>query len=89
MRYDHYGHEPNLVYFEASSMKELQEDIRSWQYSRDGKWLSSLSIEKDDDKFYCIGVLGPLKVEVVSGTYGHSACESSRDTGYLNVRVVN
>ena len=37
-------------------MKQLQEDIESWQYSRDGEWLSSLSIEKDDDKFYCIGV---------------------------------
>ena len=81
---------PNLVYFEANSMEQLQKDIRSWQYSMDGEWLSSLSIEKDDDKFYCIGVLGPLKVEVVHGNDGYSVVESSSgSTSYLNVRIVN
>ena len=49
-------HKYNLEYFEASSMKELFDLMKTWQNENE-KRLLSFSIEKDGDKFCCIALL--------------------------------
>ena len=56
----------NLLYFEASSMKELFNMMESWQHEH-SKRLLSTNIEKDNDKFCCIALSNPTEVVIVHG----------------------
>ena len=50
----------DLLYFEAPSMRQLYEIMRSWQEDYE-KRLLSLSIEKDGNKFCCIALSSPVE----------------------------
>ena len=54
----------NLLYFEGSSMKELYQNMEDWQ-NENQKRLLSLSIEKEDDIYCCIGLSNPTEVTIV------------------------
>jgi hypothetical protein len=54
----------NLLYFEGSSMKELYENMEKWQHENQ-KRLLSLSIEREDNIYCCIGLSNPTEVTIV------------------------
>ena len=54
----------NLLYFEGSSMKELYQNMEDWQ-NENQKRLLSLSIEKENDIYCCIGLSNPTEVYIV------------------------
>jgi len=75
----------NLLYFEASSMKELHKVIEDWQ-NENQKRLLSLAIEKDADMYCCLGLSNPTEVTIVdsfgNGCHGHKG-------GYpLNIKII-
>ena len=55
----------NLQFFEASSMRELFDSMQAWQKANNLRLLS-VSIQRDDDKFYCIALTNPSEVVIVS-----------------------
>lgn len=56
----------NVFYLEAPTMKILYDQIKKWQdvYK---KRLLSINIQKDDDKFCCIGMTNPTEVIICDG----------------------
>ena len=54
----------NLCYFEADSMRELFDDMQTWQVENQ-KRLLSLSIDNDAGKFCCICLTNPSEVVIV------------------------
>jgi len=67
----------NLLYFEASSMKELHKVIEDWQ-NENQKRLLSFAVEKDGDMYCCLGLSNPTEVTIV-GPRGDS-CNWTSDT---------
>ena len=55
----------NLLYFEASTMKELHKTIEEWQ-NENQKRLLSFAVEKDGDMYCCLGLSNPTEVMVVN-----------------------
>jgi hypothetical protein len=55
----------NLQFFEASSMRELYDCMRSWQEANQ-KRLLSISIQADAGKFCCIALTNPTEVVITS-----------------------
>lgn len=53
----------NLVYFEASSIRQLYEAMNSWQHES-RKRLLSLNIQQDKDLFCCIALTNPTEVVI-------------------------
>jgi len=60
----------NLLYFEASSMKELHKVIEEWQ-NKNLKRLLSFSVEKDGDMYCCLGLSNPTEVTIVDQNGDH------------------
>ena len=60
----------NLLYFEASSMKELYECMKSWQ-DKNHQFFFDLDIQKEGDKFCCIASIDPddLRPEITKTKY--------------------
>jgi hypothetical protein len=54
----------NLLYFEASSMRELHEIMSHWQISN-RKRLHSTSVQRDGSMFCCIALTNPTEVTIV------------------------
>ena len=69
----------NLLYFEASTMRELHKVIEEWQ-NENQKRLLSFSVEKDGDMYCCLGLSNPTEVTIVTPE-GYSCHE------YTSVRV--
>lgn len=63
----------NLVYFEASSMRELFDVMQKWQIENQKRFLST-SLEMDGSKLCCIALTNPQLVEVTNS--------------YLRVKVI-
>lgn len=57
----------NLLFFEASSMKELFGAIQAWQHDNKKRFLS-LTTERDGARFCCIAVTNPTEVIIVDGS---------------------
>ena len=55
----------NIQFFEAHSMRELYECMRSWQETH-GKRFLTASIQSDGDKFCCIALTNPSEVVITS-----------------------
>jgi hypothetical protein len=70
----------NLLYFDASSMKELHKVIEEWQNEKQ-KRLLSFAVEKDGDLYCCLGLSNPTEVTIVN-EYG-SSCHG--DGGFIKV----
>lgn len=73
----------NLLYFEAPSMAQLFDVMRSWQIENQKRFLS-VSVERDGDKFCCISLTNPTEV-YIAGNYGGKAEVSN---GALKVTIV-
>lgn len=69
----------NLQYFEASSMAELFSLMQGWQIEHQ-KRLLSVSVEKDGDKFCCIGLTNPTEVTIVDGSGAYVSNHALRVT---------
>ena len=76
----------NLLYFEASTMRELHKVIEKWQ-KENKKRLLSFSVEKDGDMYCCLGLSNPTEVVLVN-TKGYPCYEGYYSEPYLRVRGV-
>ena len=56
----------NLLYFEASSMRNLFDLMQAWQ-KENNKRLLSICVEKDGGKFCCIALTNPTEVIIKDG----------------------
>lgn len=56
----------NLLYFESASMRELYNDMETWQ-NENRKRLLSVSIEQDGDNYCCIALTNPTEVIIRNG----------------------
>ena len=68
----------NLQYFEAPSMRELFDQMETWQYEQ-GKRLLSLNVAKDADEFCCIALTNPTEVIIMDGSNSGGAEVTSRN----------
>ncbi len=60
----------NLVYFEATSMRDLYADMDAWQ-SQHRKRLLSVNVQRDGERFSCIALTNPTEVVIMDGSaYG-------------------
>jgi len=57
----------NLIFFEASSMRQLYDDMRTWQES-ERKRLLSISIQQETGMFCCIALTNPTEVVITNQT---------------------
>jgi hypothetical protein len=73
----------NILYFEASSMKELFEVMQVWQ-NENKKRLLSLSVEKEGSKLCCIALTNPMYVII---TDGGGSGEADVSSSALKVRL--
>ena len=55
----------NLLFFDASSMRELYDQMRDWQ-DANHKRLLSIGIQKDSDMFCYIALTNPSEVVITS-----------------------
>ncbi len=55
----------NLQFFEAASMRELYDTLRTWQEQNQKRFLS-LSIQSDGGRFCCIALTNPSEVVITS-----------------------
>lgn len=62
----------NVQYFEGSSMRGLYKEINNWQVKNKKRFLS-LGIERDKDRFCCIGLTNPTEVTIVCGSGPYEA----------------
>ena len=53
----------NLLFFEASSMRELYDCMRNWQDANHKRMLS-VSVQEDGGKFCCIALTNPTEVVI-------------------------
>jgi hypothetical protein len=74
----------NLLYFEAPSMAQLFSLMQSWQVENE-KRLHSVSVERDGDKFCCIGLTNPTEVIIRDGA-GSGGVDVTSNA--LRVRIV-
>ena len=59
----------NVLYFEATSVRELYEDMQKWQEA-ENKRLLSVSIQQDRGKWCCIALSNPMEVTIAGvGTH--------------------
>lgn len=60
----------NLLYFEASSMKELYECMQNWQ-DKNRQFFLTVNIQQEDAKFCCIASINPedLRQEIKKTKY--------------------
>ena len=56
----------NLLFFEATTMRELFADMDEWQ-ATNRKRLQSVSVQPDGDSFACIALSNPTEVIIVDG----------------------
>jgi len=62
----------NLQYFAAPSMRELYDQMQSWQVAKEKRFLST-SIHQDGGKFCCIALTNPTEVNIAGvGTFGRA-----------------
>jgi hypothetical protein len=62
----------NLQFFEAASMRELYDTLRTWQEQNQKRFLS-LCIQSDRDKFCCIALTNPTEVVITDEDGGRHA----------------
>jgi hypothetical protein len=55
----------NLLYFEASSMRELYGSMEEWQHANNRRLLS-ISVQKDGESYCCIALTNPTEVVITS-----------------------
>ena len=65
-------HKRNLVYFEAGSMRELYDQMDTWQIDNQKRLLST-SVERDGAVVCCIALTNAMEVVIVSGKGDFSA----------------
>ena len=73
----------NLLYFEATSMRELHGILSCWQEEH-RKRLLSVSVQAEAGKFCCIALTNPTEVVICSGGGGS---EAQVHNGNLNVII--
>jgi hypothetical protein len=74
----------NLLYFEASSMRDLYKAMDTWQ-KENSKRLQSVDVQRDGDMFCCIALSNPTEVVIVNGKFGGDS--TGVYDGHLLVRV--
>ena len=67
----------NLLYFEATSMRDLHQQMDQWQSENQKRFLS-MSINKDGEEYCCIALTNPTEVILVHGTSVHQATVSEQ-----------
>jgi phosphoribosylformimino-5-aminoimidazole carboxamide ribonucleotide (ProFAR) isomerase len=55
----------NIQYFEAATMRKLNDLMNTWQEENQKRFLST-SIQKDGDVFCCIALTNPSEVVIVA-----------------------
>src|SRR5689334_2142757 len=68
----HMAHEENkhnVMFFEARSMKELYQDVETWQTHNKKRFLS-LNVQHDQGLFCCIALTNPTEVVIVGRYVG-------------------
>jgi len=60
------GNSLNILYFEASTMRNLYENMKEWQ-NINKKRLLSCSIQKELDNYCCICLTNPTEVIICDG----------------------
>ena len=55
----------NILWFSATSMKNLYKKMENWQKENEKRFLS-FSIEKEDSNYACIALTNPSEVVIVS-----------------------
>lgn len=75
----------NLLYFEASTMRNLYEIMKDWQ-NANKKRLLSCSIQKELDNYCCICLTNPTEVIICDGD-GSGCTASVNSLGYLDVNT--
>ena len=56
----------NILWFRATSMKNLYKKMENWQEENEKRFLS-FSIEKENSNYACIALTNPSEVVIVSG----------------------
>jgi hypothetical protein len=59
----------NIQFFEASSMRELYDHLRTWQDVNNKRFLS-ISIHSENEAFCCIALTNPTEV-VITDSHGN------------------
>jgi hypothetical protein len=67
----------NLIYFEATSMRQLYDVMQEWQVANKKRLLST-NIQKDQRKFCCIALTNPTEVIICNGRGSDQATVSQR-----------
>ncbi len=67
----------NLIYFEATSMRQLYDVMQEWQVANNKRLLST-NIQKDQRKFCCIALTNPTEVIICNGRSSDQAAVSQR-----------
>ena len=76
----------NILFFEASTMKELHSNMDDWQKDNKKRFLS-MSVNKDGDSFSCIALTNPSEVIIVDGSdSGGAAVHNVQNVNHLAAR---